>query len=594
MATIASINIAVGASTGDLVKGLEKGEAHLTKFGGKADSLKSRMAALEHNTKLTAMFEGLSLAGEAFSKVGEIVEKGIETIHRWVEASMASVVSASRVGASLGISTTAMQQLTAAGKMSGVSAEELQTKLGKLNEKLGDAAMNGGPVADTLARLGLSAKTLTSQGIDISLGQIADKLKDIQNPAERAAAANDLFGKGWQSMMPLLMEGSEGLEKAGAAALKTGFALNEIDNDKIIAAHESVEQLEMRFDGLKNQLTVALVPIIISLADNIMGLIPPAEQMKDIFANGLHFIAAAIGVVADGWQYFKIGVIAVATVAITQMAFITDAIAAVAEGIVWVLNKLHVGSNMQVPAFIKDAKSTMDEMAQGMGETLKETYNQEMPSKAIEGFFLNIENHANKLAEDLAGKHKNIVQPITDAFLEAQKAIGKIMDGIKEKLATFGMNEMQKTIYDLQKAGASDKQIGEATQMLTQLKALQDQADAMKEGQKIFESVQTPIEKYKASLEHLDDLLAKGAISEQTFDRAVKKSQEDLMRANKEQGDKHNAATERRFDLRLPSQSKMSDPQEKIATLTQQMLQVHRTGYKSITDKLSKPAVLDI
>ena len=116
-----------------------------------------------------------------------------------------------------GTSVEMIQRMKYVAEQAGVPMEALEGSMGKLNVRLGDAA-NGGnkKVAELLKRLGISARDATGQvrsGIDV-LPELADGFKRNTNEATRARMGMALFGKGYQQLMPLLVDGSEGLNES--------------------------------------------------------------------------------------------------------------------------------------------------------------------------------------------------------------------------------------------------------------------------------------------------------------------------------------------------------------------------------------------
>ncbi len=83
-------------------------------------------------------------------------------------------------------------------------------------------------------------------------------LCSIHNPTERATAAIELFGKSGQSLLPLLMQGSEGIAAAQREAEKLGLSFSRIDAHQVEQANEAIVRLKAVFTGIGNQLAIQL------------------------------------------------------------------------------------------------------------------------------------------------------------------------------------------------------------------------------------------------------------------------------------------------------------------------------------------------
>src|SRR5690606_34764598 len=95
----------------------------------------------------------------------------------------------------LGLTTEALAGLNHAAELSGVSQESLSRSMEKMLNTIGEAAGGSKTATVALGRLGLSAEQMASMSADQQLAAIADGLNSVASPAERAAAAQDIFGR---------------------------------------------------------------------------------------------------------------------------------------------------------------------------------------------------------------------------------------------------------------------------------------------------------------------------------------------------------------------------------------------------------------
>lgn len=114
-----------------------------------------------------------------------------------------------------------LQRMKYVSEQAGVPVESLQMGMAKLNKQMGDAsAGKNKDLALLMKKLGISARDANGQlkaGIDIP-PQLADAFVRNKNPVVQARMGMALFGKSWQEMVPLLMEGSEGINPALSAS----------------------------------------------------------------------------------------------------------------------------------------------------------------------------------------------------------------------------------------------------------------------------------------------------------------------------------------------------------------------------------------
>lgn len=104
-----------------------------------------------------------------------------------------------------------------AGLDSGSTVSAMQNVMRHFGEMRQAAA--GGQETDAtraLARLGLNMNEITSGDPATAIARIGDALKNVESPAERMALAHQVLGREWRELMPLLLQGTEGLATAQA------------------------------------------------------------------------------------------------------------------------------------------------------------------------------------------------------------------------------------------------------------------------------------------------------------------------------------------------------------------------------------------
>ena len=319
MATAGKVSIDLETLHASFTKGIDKANESLHQLGDTAESIKG-------------MVEGaLAFAG---------IELGVSKLKEIYTATSENVVASYRLSSALGISTTSLQELQAAGVSAGIQHEAFNGILQKLTKQLGGAEEGGGKAADALKRLGLSGDELKGAKVDDVFKRIGEEIGKVKDPVERAKDELALFGKQGQQLDPLFQKGKEGIEEAAAEAHKFGTALSEADNAKVMAANKSFEQMGEQIQGVENQLVVALAPILETIVKKVLDIIPAADKMQSAFVSGLRYVAQGIGYVQDAWKVLEIGAQGVSYGIVSGIELITKSVQLLAEGIVWVANKL--------------------------------------------------------------------------------------------------------------------------------------------------------------------------------------------------------------------------------------------------------------
>jgi hypothetical protein len=142
----------------------------------------------------------------------------------------------------LGVSTDALQAYQFAATQSGIKSEELNTALARLSRTVGEAANGSTNAIKAFRDLGVGILDAGGnlRATEDILGDVATAIAAIDDPARRAAAAVDFFGKSGQKLLPLLSGGKQGLDGFIESARKAGVIL---DKDLITAADKASDRI---------------------------------------------------------------------------------------------------------------------------------------------------------------------------------------------------------------------------------------------------------------------------------------------------------------------------------------------------------------
>ena len=125
-----------------------------------------------------------------------------------------------------GTSVEAISSLAYAARRSHVEVESLATGIKKMQVNITAAARGGKEAQEALAGIGLTAGELSRLLPQEQLRRIADHIAAIPNPTERAAAAVKLFGRNGTELLPMLLQGSDGIARWEARARALGIVAN--------------------------------------------------------------------------------------------------------------------------------------------------------------------------------------------------------------------------------------------------------------------------------------------------------------------------------------------------------------------------------
>ena len=229
------------------------------------------------NREMGKLAQGAQVAQRAFSLLGPVLAGiSVGALTAFTKNAIDAVGGLGELADQLGVSTDALQALSLASTQAGISGEELQRGLAALTRKIADAATGEQAAEQAFARLGIAFRNTEGQArpTEAVLVDIAEKLKDLENPAERAAVVTSMFGdRIGQKLIPMLSQGREGLVAMTAEAIRFGTIASPELIAKADEAADKVAALSASFSAFANNMVANVAPAIISVIDGLNRLI---------------------------------------------------------------------------------------------------------------------------------------------------------------------------------------------------------------------------------------------------------------------------------------------------------------------------------
>lgn len=186
------------------------------------------------------------------------------------------------------------EQLGAALTLEGQDAGGLERALSTFVRRLGEAEQGMQRSVKTFDQLGLEMDELRDLTPEDALLRVADGLAAIEDPAQRAAIAQRLFGEQGQALLLALDDGTEALKAQFQAAEDLGLLYG---GDLI----RSAQDLNIEFDQQAKIVGVALKsafieagPAVSDLQQNFVEIIPVVLQFVSAVAAGVNEMLALL------------------------------------------------------------------------------------------------------------------------------------------------------------------------------------------------------------------------------------------------------------------------------------------------------------
>jgi len=204
-----------------------------------------------------------------------------------------------------GIAASQLHALSLAAEQTGSDFDAITTGLRRMPSFLNDATNGMASATGALSALGMSASDLEGLSIEDQFYRMVDGLHGVRDESTRAALAQDVFGRGAQSLIPLIESGSEGLQDFAAEARRTGLVL---DDEAYAAADRFQDALALMQARMQSALMEGIEPMLPRLLDTAEALMTIAVDAVPTLAAAMEAAMPAIqafgqivGTSAQGW-----------------------------------------------------------------------------------------------------------------------------------------------------------------------------------------------------------------------------------------------------------------------------------------------------
>lgn len=179
------------------------------------------------------------------------------------------------------------------------SIEGMEASLNRLNRRLGAVENGGGPAAAAIKALNLNTEELGKQDADQKLITIAQAIKESGASAQQATRYLQDMGFEQKGAYNLFKDGGDSLRKYRQQIDDFGLAISNIEFEQIKQANHAFDALKDTFDGIVNQLTIRLAPILNAIGNHLSGLAKEGQSAADIVGNGFDKMVKAVGFAMD-------------------------------------------------------------------------------------------------------------------------------------------------------------------------------------------------------------------------------------------------------------------------------------------------------
>jgi hypothetical protein len=278
-----------GGGGGSRAEGVKAGRAYVA-VG--ADDTELRTVLGNIRKRVLGVGKALAAGGGVLAGLGAgilapIAESFREVVKYFDEFSQA----ANRTGAT----TEALSALAYAAQQSDASLEDVANGTKFLQKNLSEAAAGSQQAADAFAALGLKADDLKGKSLEEQFALIADGLANIEDPADRTAAAIGVLGRGGLALLPMLGKGSGALRELLKEAEDVGAVIGGKDAENATRIGDSIRKSWTAVKNTFRAVGAALLPQVDVIEQWSTVFVDAIKNVREFINDNRELILAVTG-----------------------------------------------------------------------------------------------------------------------------------------------------------------------------------------------------------------------------------------------------------------------------------------------------------
>ncbi len=302
--------------------GIRAGQAFVELFADDSRLVRGLKAA---SKRLKAWGQSVTAAGQKMLSAGMAAVGGLLGASG-VFASMGDRVA--KASQRTGIGVERLSELAYAAEQSGADLETLEAGVRRMQKTIAEAAGGSESAQEALANLGLSIQQLAGLSPDRQFMLIADRLAKIANPTERAAAAMELFGRSGTQLLPMIANGTAGIEALAHRARELGLVMATEDAEAAVVFGDLVSDLWKTVKMGVFVIGSALAPVLTDFVQRALGVIRSiTDWIKANKAVVVTIFKVAAAVTAGGAALIALGGV------LSALGFVFGTLASIVTGV---------------------------------------------------------------------------------------------------------------------------------------------------------------------------------------------------------------------------------------------------------------------
>ena len=197
----------------------------------------------------------------------------------------------------LGVATNNLLGLQYAAGQSGIDADKLNEKLGKLTLSLESAKDGTGPTSDALRELGLTWQELSVMNPEEQVLALAQAFKAYNGNVPKVGLANAFFGKNSARFVNLMNQGREGIKAMMNDSRNMGNVISQEQEEAAAKFDGAWSKASTAFRAVWLEIGSAIIPALTDALEGVSRWFrdPEVKKMTAEFGESLKGVVKVLG-----------------------------------------------------------------------------------------------------------------------------------------------------------------------------------------------------------------------------------------------------------------------------------------------------------
>lgn len=287
---------------------LENAQKYQDAFGMSADELKAKSGALGDTVVNMADKIGIVLpenakkATDALNLVDTstiaLVGTSVKLVKGLIDCSVAAAQNADNLitlSSQTGLTTERLQELQYASELVDVSIDQIADATRQMINSMREASKGTGDAAEAYKKLGVRVTDAQGNLRDSQevFDEVVMRLSRVRNATERNALAMKIFGESATKLNPIIEDGGKKLKALSEEAHNMGYVMSDETLASLGALDDAMQRFDKTSEAVKNQMALALLPVLTSVLDIITAIPPGVLSTVAVAVTLITTIAAA-------------------------------------------------------------------------------------------------------------------------------------------------------------------------------------------------------------------------------------------------------------------------------------------------------------